>query len=774
MDYNISILINGQIVRNFGREVSHSVLSSTQIPELFPKDSGDTYIYLFPRETGRPASFRIHSPAIASSPLLFSMANEDSASTTSRQRARSFDGRNNLGIEDATRNLDLRGRDTPPNFRGGPFDNQSTSDGSNESVRSLAEGPREYHIYFPTKLSSNGPQFSERDIQKLVDARNLFAFLEGQELLRTRAAPTLFHVLVAVSSLLGEFEFTNVDGSTFGEAASTAFGWLSNKERLGDVSQSREKTIEGIIIGERMRSQELYNEAFAHAVGKYEAVKSVKPELFGQISINTRNRLERAYLDLGQRQRAADLRLTEFEFPSLFAGIAASTSSEESKFVHFKAWKSHFMSLRKAVLSYYKDLHGQWPPKASSKKNTFVEGGLNRLVLKGLYVDLCGLYDFLADRESLTTRGFDASDDRDVPTVDPTAAALRRLLGEFDRSSPPVTPPIPFDIPLVPTMATLNPSYIGMGPKEQNALLTKKLKDHESQLVVAKSHNMYSVHNTPFLEMFKAFEAKESRGKNCSQLADMRYGHWIFMYATLQSLPMLVVDAPGLRYTEGVEYFLCMPSMGSLPWMEDVVKREWYGVASSGHAVVLPSDLVVHGVEGIYRRSHCWTVAAQWVNEGEAGSTHTATEINRTAALSPLQPPPGFAGGELGIRPSSRDESRNSIGSPDSLAPEHRGRGRQSQRNSIALGLEKLPIPEGIATTPALPATASRGNSPAGLNLYDNGGRRVSSSGPFSARTPTSASESRGSTFDDILGSMNTEQPQAQDPGRGRGLRRFI
>ena len=651
-------------------------------------------------------------------------------------------------------------------MRNYPVDNQSVSDGSNESVRSLAEGPREYHLYFPTKLMTNGPDFSARDIQRLIDVRNLLAFLEGQPLVRTRATPTIFHILTSVTSLLQEFEFTNVDGSTYGEACTSVFGFYLEIEKLSDVSQSREKTIEGIILGERMRSQELYNEAFAHAVGKYEAVKAVKPELYSQISPNTRKRLDRAFLDLNQRQRAAELRLTEFEFPSLFAGIAASTSSEESKFVRFKAWKSHFFSLRKVVFSYYKDLHGQWPPKASSKKNNFVEGGLNRLVLKGLYVDLCGLYDLLADRQSLTNRGIDASDDKiDAPNVDPTAAALRRLLSEFDRSSPPVAPPIPFDLPLLPTMATLNPNYLGMGPKDQHMLATKKLKDHENHLVIAKSHNMFTVPKTNFLEMFKAFEQKESRGKNCSQLAEMRYGHWIFLYAVLQSLPMLVVDAPGLRYTEGVEYFLCEPSMGNPPWMEDAgVKREWYGVASSGQAVVLPSDLVVHGVEGIYRRSHCWAIAEKWISEGDTGPTHTASpETGRTAALSPLQPPPGFAGGELGFRPSSRDEARNSIGTLDGVAPEHRGRSRQSQRNSIAIGLEKLPIPisTGFAS-PSLLTTGSRGQSPGGLNLYDNSGRRASSSGASSGTEP------KGSTFDDILGTMNSEKPK--EAGRGKGL----
>ncbi|KAG0650714.1 hypothetical protein D0Z07_2323 [Hyphodiscus hymeniophilus] len=757
MDYSVSLLTAGIMV-----------------PEMQAR-SGDTHVYLLPRQSQLRAQFYVHSYILSSSPILYDLVVGDTSSLSSRQRGYSLDGRRNLGIEDAMRNLTYNAQAASPQPQTLLNDNISTSDGSNGSIRSGQEGSGEYHLYFPTKLSTTTPPFSARDIQRLVDVRNLFAILEGQDLVRTKETPTVFHILLAVASLLQEFQFTNVDGSTYGEAVTSSLDFLISIEGLADVSQSREKTIEGIILGERLRSIELYNEAFAHAVGKYEAIKAVNPSLYCQISSDTQNRLDRAYLDLGQRQRAAELRLTEFEFPSLFAGIAASTSSEESKIIRFKAWKSNFMSLRKAVLSYYKDLHGQWPPKASSKKNNFVEGGLNRLVLKGLYNDLCGLYEFLVDRKSLTTRGMDASEDQDNADVDPTATALRRLLGEFDRSSPPVAPPIPYDVPLVPSMATTYPSYPAMGPKEQNLLANKKLKDHENQLMMLKSHNQVKIDddNAPrkkFIEMFEAFEAKEARGKTCTQLIDMRYGHWIFLYAVLQSLPMLVVDVPGLRYTEGVEYFLCEPSMGNPPWMEDAaVKREWYGVANSGQAVILPSDVVNYGVESIYRRSYCWVKANQWLSESSTNPIYEATEIDRSTALSPLQPPPGFFGGELGPRPVSRgrDDARASVSSERGLTPESRDRSRQSQRNSIGIGLERLPIqfPHGSAS-PLLSATGSRGQSPAGVNLYDNSGRRVSASGP--STRAHGAEEKRAPTFDDILGNLAPEP--SKDDGRGKGV----
>jgi hypothetical protein len=734
------------------------------VPELWD-ENGDVFVYLFPRSTGRGPSFRVPSIVLSSSQPLISLIHGEIYSGRKRS---------NLSIEDATRNLPIRAPGTPPYTpKSNPMDNQSSSDGSAESVRSFADVPREIHLYFPIPLTVVGPQLPPEDVQALVEVRNLFAFLTGQPLVGTRAFPTHFRVVLAIASLLKRFEFTNFDGSTYGEAASTSFGFFLDDLRLADVCQSREKTIEGIILGERMRSTELYNECFAHAVGKYDAVEDIKSPLFNEISPNTRARLERAHLDLQQRQKSVDVRLTNFDFPSLFAGIAASTSSEESKFVHFKAWRSNFMAMRKQIMSYYKDLHGQWPPKASSKKNNFVEGGLNRLVLKGLYADLCSLYDLLADREALTTRSYDApTDEQETSTVDRTAAALRRVLSEYDRSSPPVQPPIPFDIPRIPTMATVEPNYPFLGPKEQNNSSTRKLKDYEIKLLLAKSHSLYADYKTPFLEMYQAFEEKEARGKNCSELADQRYGHWIFLYAVIQSLPMLAVDAPGLRFTQGVEYFLCEPPMGSAPWIEDAgqVKMAWYGIQGGQGVVSLPSDIVNHGVEGIYRRSHCWTIAETWISGGEAdapmppaGDPLAGGELH-----SPLEPPPGFDG-DLNLRPSSRGRQgrRGSSAGPSPTAgrdsdSEWRSRSRQSQRSSIALGLERLPIPdghEGWSPGAYQTGSGSGATSPAG---YSPGMRHSSRGGSdgSGARVESGNSQGgtkKGSTFDDILGSLDQQ-----------------
>jgi hypothetical protein len=744
----------------------------SQVPELW-EENGDAYVYLFPPSSGRGPSFKIPSIVLSASQPLLNIIHGDIYA--GRSRRKSFDGRANLLVEDAMRNLAIRDAGTPPYTpKTSASDDQTVSSGSAESIRSLTDPPREIHLHFPVGLTWKGSQPSQQDFQVLVDVRNLFAFLTGQPLVATRSCPTTYHIFLSIAATLRKFEFTNFSGSTYGESATASFGFYLQELRLADVRHSREKTIEGIILGERMRCEELYNEAFAHAVGKYAAIKDIP--LFTQISSNTQVRLQRASQDLANREASAALKLTEFEFPSLFAGIAASTTSPESKIIRFKAWKSHFTSMRKMVYSYYKDLHGQWPPKGSSKKNQFVEGGLNRLVLKILYTDLCNLYDLLADRQSLTTRTYAASDEGedDAGQVCPNSAALRKLLNEFDNSSPPVCPPIPFDVPNLPTIATVEPNFPILAPTEQHQQSTRKLKDYENMLVIAKSHNLDTDRKTPFLDAFKAFEYTQARGSNAQELVEMRIGHWIFLYACLQSLPMLVIDAPGVTFTDGVEYFLCVPPLGSPPWVEDgpAVKMAWYGVQGGQGVVSLPSDIVNYGVEATYIRSHCWVMAQKWINMHHDSDVATIPDTNIHGAMSPLSPPPGFDGsdGGLAMRPSVRARQRassahgtRSASSNRLSAVDARSRSRQNQRNSIALGLERLPIPAGHEEWSPSPISAggshsrngSRGNSPMD---YSSGQRRVSNR---SGETPTSGTEPRGTTFDDILSSMD-------QPGKGK------
>ncbi|KAI0139861.1 hypothetical protein GGR57DRAFT_440109 [Xylariaceae sp. FL1272] len=730
-DYNTAFLANGE-----------------KVPELW-NESGQVLIYLDPKGIGATPSFKVAAFVTDYSLVFADLVEAEMAASpasTGRHRARSFTGRDSLSVSDAHR------VQSPPL---GPSTTDSADDG-------------ETRLYLPVSMSTPGHR-SEADMERLISIRNMFAFLTGQPLVATKSQPTLFAVFLNIAGLLKEYEFTNVDGSTFGSAVEMSFSFFMEQMGLADVRHSREKTLESLILGERMRSMELYNEAFSHAVGKYAAMRDLRSPLWDQVSPSARQRLERAHIELVSRQHSVNTRLEAFEFPALFTGTASSTSFAEYKDIKFNTWKKSFGRMRQFVLGFYKTNFGNWPPKARSKKNPFTESGLNRQVLKILYSDFCALYDLVADRESLTTRVIDdnAGDITD-DGLNPRASALRKVLGEFDQSSPPVLPPVPFDLPMMPNMATVQENYYELSIKEQSKL-DKGLQEYQIRLILNKAYDFETDKlRIPFLEQFQEFELKEAKGKTAIEMTDQRLGYWLFLYVVIQSLPMLVVDAPGLNHTEAVEYFLCQPPKGSPPWMEDApaVRKRWYEVAGGGGLVELSEDAVTFGVEGIYHRSHCWLAAKRW----EGGQVAEAPLPHETV-LSPLAAPKSvFEDMDPNTPPVARSESP--LGGPSGLALRPRGispAGRQpSYRSSIALGLEPVVLPPGERSL-----TPTGRNSPAGTRPPSGAMGRSRSSGNLQglagfasiATGSGSRSNSRqgftsGSTFDEILKNVEIKQPK--------------
>lgn len=463
------------------------------------------------------------------------------------------------------------------------------------------------------------------DMELIVLYRNFFSFLAGGALISTSRQNSLYAIFMGISSILNRLQYGNEKGSSWGAIPWTSFSRYTEELKLADVRSSRERNIEAIIIGEAMKSWPLYNEGFAHAVGRLDDVKSIKSPKFNRISPITMNRLERANLDLQQRLTNVHTKLDNFDFPSMFSGIANSQTSTEARLVRFKAWKQAFLDFRSYIIAHLKRRYGAWPPKASSKKNNFEESGLNRRLLREIYQDFTDLYDMLVDRGQLTTRS------ADMPTLAEDAVgsnetiqhAIRVIESEYDRSTPPVLPPIPFDVPLIPEYANSFDREHVMLKKDPAA--SKKLKDSEMSALLLGSYNRESIKPTQFCQDFLEYERKLGGGKSVQDLVDNRCGQWLFVYAVLQSLPMLMVDARDLKFTDNVEYFLCMAPRGGRPWMKEdtSTSRAWYNVASGGGLISLPADMIDHSVEGIYRRSHCYVVGSTWAETSLVDEAHT-------------------------------------------------------------------------------------------------------------------------------------------------------
>ncbi|KAI8282197.1 hypothetical protein K4K59_008022 [Colletotrichum sp. SAR11_240] len=744
-DYNTSFLLNAE-----------------KVPELW-NESGNVYVYLQPKSANGQPSFKVPSFSIINSVIFNELIQAEMSSPTGRARGRSFGGRDSLSVDDAF---------SPPVSP--PLEGQ--------------ESPGDARLYLPAtppQYTQNGqlapgPQL-RADLDRLIAVRNLFAFLTGQPLVATKAHPTTFAAFCQISKLLQEYGFTNMDGSSFGESVDLSFGFFMEQLALADVRHSREKTLESLILGERMRSMELYNEAFAHAVGKYTAIMELHSPLFEQVSAYTRQRLERAHLDLVNRQHSVNVRLEQFEFPSLFAGIASSTSNPELKAIRFKVWQKYFNKMRSFVLGYYKTSFGAWPPKASSKKNPFSESGLNRLVLKALYSDMCALYDLLVDRDNITTRVIDGNADDDGRSTDsPMIVNLRKMLFEFDNSTPPVLPPVPFDVPKMPTMKSIHANYDSLAPKEQ-AKIDRKIKEHELTLILQKAYNWDANSiNIPFLLEFKEFEQHEGKGKNAADLADQRIGYWLFLYVVIQSLPMLTVDAPNLKFNEGVEYFLCEPPVGNPPWMEDArhVRKMWYEVSGGTGYVELSADSVMFSVEAIHHRSHCWLAAKEW--EGLGGS---AAPPPQDAGMSPLEPPRPVFPGPDGIVGSPQSlGTPPPPGSPQShLRPRNASPGgrqlgsRNAHRSSIIIGLEPVGFddPSGMGMpgdrTSRIASSArssSAGSRPLSMVMPRSPSATNLRNMSVDATNHHSNSNDSGMTFDDILGGGGEDKKAKKKKGK--------
>lgn len=738
-----------------GTKVEYSLdfMLANHDPQIWGADA-NVYVYPFSQESGRSPVFKVPSRIFECSPQLSQLIHAQAYSTDYQSQVRTtYTVPSDMAVEESFQNLSVGYRHSSPDAAR----YVDGSDVSSQSLRSIEDAAQDIHLFFPLKLSDGAATSpNEFDIQSLVALRNLLAFLTAQPLVTTPNTPSRFKIFVSISKLLMEYGFNNQDGSSYGESVTDHFNYYLNDSMLYGVRESLDDIVQGLILGERMRSERLYTEAFAHAVGRYDEVKDIHKRLSILVSQTTWTKLGRANMLLKRNQKNVEDRLKMFSFPSIFTGIAASTSMTEYKSVRFETWKASYESLRKECISHYKIVFGSWPPKAGKNSPFTVDGILNRLVLNHLYSDMCSLYDLIVDKSALTPRALAASDVQDAADSDVTTRALRILLGEYDRSSPPVLPAIPYDLPLLPAVNTVEPGYSRWSEEYRVKCDWRALEPHETILTLQKAYNQNAL-RTHFTNMFTNFEKKEGKNKSAQDLADQRIGYWIFLYAVIQTLPIVVMDAPGVQSSSGVEYPLCTPVFGSMPWNEKEVNRVMFAINNSNNIVEMPADVVNNGVEGTYRRSHCWNLPELLRPVHDEDTSTLYGEDGEP--MSPLaQPPKGLFGSPLTKSPS--------LGTPaaapvftipravqtmtdldgDSRRPSRQERElERDKRRSIALGITPIPMPL---------------NGPAPYSSRPNS-RPVSRGSPLDNPLTISRPASLGSPLDNTL--VNSRSTSEED-----------
>ena len=567
-----------------------------------------------------------------------------------------------------------------------------------------------YRLYLPLNLTRDYSDAqiepSGDDLELLVMYRNFFAFLAGGGLVATPRQTNIFSIFTGISGILNKYQFDEEDEASFGQVVSKSFDRYCDELRLANVGASREKTIEAIVLGEMMRSWPLYYNGFVHAAGRLKDIKDVKSPKYAKISPTTIRRLERATIDIEAKLLTVRSRLQDFDFHAMFSGLANSQSSVESKIVRFKEWKSAFMAFKRHVVGYYRNKYGAWPPKPGSNKHTFEVSGLSRLVLKEIYHDFCDLYDMLVDRSSMTTRDQNLIplDEAAALTTDVSEAtrhALRRVEGEYDSSDVPIHPPIPFDVPLLPTFTnSFNRSHLEISDESMRS--TKRLSDSEVNDVLLGSYNRASMQSTEWIQGFITFERRTGTGKTLNDLIDLRIGQWLFVYAVLQSLPLVVVDAEDVRFSKDAEYFLCQAPHGRRPWVTNNSSafRTWPDPADRGIPHSQSSNNIDNSSDGVYFRSHCWAVATTWVPRNDTTSDAKDMSADEDAASNYDTPErhqtPPF--------PSPYQSPESGVSSPEGRVPTQslsdRPLSRMSNRSSRILGLEMTGPPTSNMTRP--------------------------------------------------------------------------
>lgn len=570
---------------------------------------------MFPRASGKDASFKINSACFADSQELTRLATAIGAPYQAAQlypQPVSLQPNQSTvqNLEEQARKLSLGSPKSPVPARVASPGSDNSSSASLRLLRdfgSLEDSlnpPTQKELYIPLPFEGDVTlvkSYTTEDVDLLVSYRNFFAFLCGERLVATRRQKSPFRIFWSLCKILQHFAFSNLDGSTLGENPTERMGDYFTQFRLNDVRNSPEKMIEALILGEQLKYRPLYDTAFIHAVGNVESINALKSPRYNLISQSTRHDLERAALDLAKRIQSTAVRLQDLEFHVYWTGLAKSTTTAEVKNVDFKTWRAAFSSFRSHVISYYSSRFKTWPPK----------GGFNRLNLREIYNDFSALYDLLVDRTAHTSRSTERGglqvQARDTENL--AHRAMRMLLADYDSSVAPLQPPMPFDVPLLPQ------------PEHHSHMNKKRLTTNEiSNTLITTSYNkdgLAAVASNAFVESFLTFERKTEG--HIENLMSARMGHWLLLYAVLQALPILAVDAPGAEPTDNVNYFLSVPPLAS----------------GAGSASLAASK---SGLEVVFHRSHCWQRAREW---------GAVIVDNAPPILAP--PPPIFGDNGVGV-----------------------------------------------------------------------------------------------------------------------------
>ncbi|OCK78497.1 hypothetical protein K432DRAFT_301892 [Lepidopterella palustris CBS 459.81] len=445
-----------------------------------------------------------------------------------------------------------------------PTPPESTVASSQESPNGYEDDeiPATHELWFAAPAHVRSPQ-----AQRLhhVAVRNFLAILHNKPIVGT----DLFEML---STLQPEIEIMydldhdeNSQMSSRMRSVQIITQYLTSR-RLDDVRNSIKRALGLIAWAEQdtVRWEEGYTESFVHLVGMMSPQIEELPE-FRRLSIVTRRNLGMSANALQLKLMEAEEKLSTFDFAEMWEEPFNTDSNP--------VYKS-FTAFRQFLATFYTAVYGSWPPKQG-------KNWLSRRMVMSLQEDFGSLYDYLVNRDVI----WDSQEERpgkkwqmakvasspDDFFADCPDLPLTDMLIGFDNRHGFLHIPRPY--PLLPRTvasrkAPQKKSLFSSFKRSKNDPHTDAKTHLQLSIVFSDATNIQklgvSFTSNSLIDHFERYELNADL-KGVSP-RDARLGRWILLYGVLQVLSQLSVDTKGLRYADGVQYFLCADIKRCPPW----------------------------------------------------------------------------------------------------------------------------------------------------------------------------------------------------------------
>ncbi|EMD65609.1 hypothetical protein COCSADRAFT_307714 [Bipolaris sorokiniana ND90Pr] len=409
-----------------------------------------------------------------------------------------------------------------------------------------------HEIWFTAPSKVKTPQ-----VQRLhfVAIRNFLAMLHGKPIVGSDVYEMLCTLQPEIQ-VMYDLDSNARSGITARERSVQMITNYLGQHGLDDLRNNIQHALGLLAWAEQdtVRWRQGYLESFVHLSGV------MTPELedrsdFKRLSVVTRRNLGIAGKTLRLRIMEAEDKLSSFDFSDLWEDIPKATNSP--------VYQS-YQNFRQFLISHFTGIYGNWPP--SSDKTW-----LSRKVVHGLQEDFGSLYEYFVDRdvfwnprEERATRKWEmAHRKNDNFSADLQELGMTDMLVRYDAKNGYAHIPHPY--PLLPREVPKDvkekekKGFFASLKKDKAKDTTKDAKANlQLSIIFSDATNIEKLeanfHGSTLIDKCEQFELTT----NLKQMSprEARLGRWVLLYGILQVLSTLSVDVQGLKYTDGVRYFL--------------------------------------------------------------------------------------------------------------------------------------------------------------------------------------------------------------------------